>query len=277
MKRILLALLCCIAVASIGCGGSSPTSHSSHSSFCSLSSASSICSPVASTGDFILLKATTFAPPEEPGIPDDLKYTEHRSYYLIQLTETITTQIRDELLAAGVDFVDYIPNQAYIVKMTLDTKVAVECLPFINYVGPCHPAYKMPYLYEATGTLMVAVLVFENANATVTEIKEAIEALGGTILGLGYEPVEVSDEVTLCHFLDPGTAETMRISQADAAGYLAQGDFLGPCECHGEQEPKDPLTTSLIIRAEIDASIIKDIAFIPSVEFIEETGPPEPM
>jgi hypothetical protein len=42
-------------------------------------------------GDAIILKATTFTPPlEEPDIPDDLKYTEHRSYYIVQLTEQIT-------------------------------------------------------------------------------------------------------------------------------------------------------------------------------------------
>jgi hypothetical protein len=227
--------------------------------------------------DAIILKVATFTPPEAPDIPDELKYTEHRGYYIVQLTETITVQINEDLLAAGVDFVGYIPNRAYLVKMTEETKAAVETLPFVRFVDHYHPAYKiMPTLKGAGGTIMVAAKVFENANATVTEIKEAIEALGGTILA-GETPIKISDKVTLCHFLpgNPKNAKTIRISQADAADHLAHGCFLGHCEGDGEQERKDPLTTRLTIRAEIDASIVKDIAFIPSVEFIQETGPPE--
>ncbi|UCF80883.1 MAG: S8 family serine peptidase [Acidobacteriota bacterium] len=223
--------------------------------------------------DAILLRATTFTPPlEEPDIPEDLKCTEHRSYYLVQLTETITVQARDDLLAAGVDFVGYVPKRAYLVRMALDTRAVVETLPFVRFVDHYHPAYKS-MLHGGTGVQTIAVKVFGNADATVTEVKEAVEALGGTILGPGDVPVKTGDKVTLCHFppRNPKNAKTIRISQADAGGHLAHGDFLGPCEGEGEREPG---AANLVIRAEVDASIIKDISFIPSVEFIEETGPP---
>ena len=185
----------------------------------------------AETSNAILLKATTFTPPlEEPDIPEDLKYTEHRGFYIVQLTETITVQTRDDLLAACVDFVGYIPNHAYLVKMTLDTKAAVEGFPFVRFVDHYHPAYKiMPTLHGASGTLMVAAKVFENSEATVTEVKEAIETLGGAILGIGDAPVIISDQVTICHFPpgNPETAQTIRIGQAAALAHLEEhGDFL---------------------------------------------------
>ena len=169
----------------------------------------------------IRLKADTFDPlKEEPAIPAALKLTTPNNYYLIQCNGPIQPEWITMLREKGVKILGYIPDYAYVVRMSEATRSVIEQFPFVRWTGFYHPAYKIdPNLKQSGGEIELNVVVFrENGMVgNVSETTRRIEELGGKIVYDGKD------------------------------------------------------NSVLIVK--IDASKIDDIAFLPQVEWLDESGP----
>jgi hypothetical protein len=104
-------------------------------------------------------------------------------YYLVQLDGPITEEKRYELTSRGAQIMDYIPNYAYLVRMSEASRQAIQALDAVTYVGLFQPAYKLaPDLPTTLGAQEVNILLFTGENA-----REFMEDLRN---GFGAEIIE---------------------------------------------------------------------------------------
>jgi hypothetical protein len=143
----------------------------------------------------IKLRFATFDPLAEgpPPIPDPLGAPADSDVYLVQFA----LQPRDEHkariseLGAGIFF--YVPDHAYVVRMSEEVREAVENLPFVRWVGPYHPAYKLeeelverlsappvPGVAQLTSP-RYSIMVLARGADTQQLVAEEIKRLGGTV------------------------------------------------------------------------------------------------
>jgi hypothetical protein len=123
----------------------------------------------------------------EPVLPTNLKITGYKGgvgYYLVQFNGPITEAIRSDLTSRGAEIMEYIPNYAYLVRMSDASKAQVSVVDGVSFVGLFQPAYKLAsYLPTTSGIQDVNILLFrgENARETMEDLKndfgaEIIEA-----------------------------------------------------------------------------------------------------
>ncbi|QLC49417.1 PGF-pre-PGF domain-containing protein [Methanolobus zinderi] len=70
-------------------------------------------------------------------------------YYIVQFTGPARETWRQNITARGATIYNYVPNNAFIFKMSTDVKANVESLDFVKWVGEYQPSYK--YESELTG------------------------------------------------------------------------------------------------------------------------------
>jgi subtilisin family serine protease len=102
--------------------------------------------------------------------------------YIVQLRHEVKAGERERLAAAGASIIAYLPDDAFLIRMTGATRAAIGALPFVRWVGPWHPGYKLssaPAMEQSTGSRALAVLLFPDAD--LAEARHQIEALGGTM------------------------------------------------------------------------------------------------
>ncbi len=101
---------------------------------------------------FIRLAVTSFDPLQ--GLPDmrrSLVYTSGEvssvETFLVQFTGPILPKWKRAVVGAGGGLGDYVPDYACLAHLpNADVKAKVEALPFVRWVGPYEPAYKVsPY------------------------------------------------------------------------------------------------------------------------------------
>jgi len=123
----------------------------------------------------------------EPALPPGLSisgYPGGTGYYLVQLNGPITEGMRHDLTSRGAQILDYIPNYAYLVRMSEASKAAVSNLDAVTYVGLFQPAYKLAHDLPATlGTHEVNVIVFNGEN--FREVQEDFKGMGAEIIEAG--------------------------------------------------------------------------------------------
>jgi hypothetical protein len=101
--------------------------------------------------------------------------------FLVQLRGPVQPDQRETLVAAGAALVSYVPNFAYIARMSSETREAVEKLEFVRWVGPYEPAFKLsgqPAM-SAAGPGKLVVLLYPDADMAIE--RAALQALGGKI------------------------------------------------------------------------------------------------
>ncbi|MEA1985442.1 MAG: S8 family serine peptidase, partial [Euryarchaeota archaeon] len=113
-------------------------------------------------------------------------------YYIVQFQNYIQDEWKDSLLDAGAKIINYIPNNAYIVRMDPSVLTTVEALDHVHWVGVYRPEYKIdPRLAPLlTGPEDITVLLFgpeQNAN-----VSRKIEALGGRVIGRSMDVIHVN-------------------------------------------------------------------------------------
>ncbi len=64
-------------------------------------------------------------------------------YYFVQFTGPITKEMKAQVVEAGGELFNYIPNNTYIVKMTSGERTRVETLPVVQWIGVYQPAMKL--------------------------------------------------------------------------------------------------------------------------------------
>ncbi len=120
-----------------------------------------------------------------------LSMEDTENYYIVQFTGPVRDEWKNNVTSTGATICNYVPNNAFIVRMNENAKDHVLPLDFVRWVGEYRPEYK--YGSELTGTQdgqvtgngpdtdnIYHVLLFPTKNKI--KIIESIEATGGKIL-----------------------------------------------------------------------------------------------
>lgn len=82
-----------------------------------------------------------------PALPPTLKQKKSpisgAGYYILQFDGPVKEEWKEICRQAGVEFFDYIPDLAFIVRMNVSRKKKVESLPNIRWLGIYEPAYRL--------------------------------------------------------------------------------------------------------------------------------------
>jgi serine protease AprX len=97
---------------------------------------------------FLYLQAGAFDPlTADLDIPSALTYSEAQveqaGTYLLQLNGPVEDVTKASLEAAGALIGPYVPDYAFLVHLDAQAKANVAKLPFVRWVGPFQPAYKL--------------------------------------------------------------------------------------------------------------------------------------
>ena len=142
-------------------------------------------SPAAVADDFqICLKYATFDPlVVEPSIPADLRTSPapgQTERFLVQFDGPILDEWTQALASLGGEVISYIPNYAFLVKMTPEQAVSAHLLPHVRWVGAFHAAYKLDRALAAgAGSVRARVNVAKGGNAAA--VRGEMESLGGIV------------------------------------------------------------------------------------------------
>ncbi|MEI7772294.1 MAG: hypothetical protein WCI67_20050, partial [Chloroflexales bacterium] len=116
-------------------------------------------------GEAIRLRAGTFTPSagERAAIPARLTRAPDASgkadYYLVQFTGPVLEAWKDSLGALGVTVLDYVPENAFKVRMTAQQAARVGALGSVAWVGSFQPAYALSPDLAPAGQQLVRVTV----------------------------------------------------------------------------------------------------------------------
>lgn len=130
----------------------------------------------------IRLRTATFTPArgDQPNIPPGLAISGYapnqRGYYLVQFEGPILDSWKAEVIAAGADILDYVPDFAFKVRMTPPQAARVGQLASVVWVGLFHPAYKLGPEIARNGARPYTVRIERGADVAATHA--AIAALG---------------------------------------------------------------------------------------------------
>ncbi len=64
-------------------------------------------------------------------------------YYILQFKGPVLQKWKEEVASAGVDFLDYIPQFAFVVKMDNQSLKAVEAMDPVRWIGIYQPGYRI--------------------------------------------------------------------------------------------------------------------------------------
>jgi hypothetical protein len=109
--------------------------------------------------------------------------------HLVQFVTQPLPEFRSAISALGGTVYNFIANHTHIVKMTPSVRDAVAALPYVRWVGPYHPAYRLePFLLEGQSVApqlfplqRYNIQVFEAGMDQKNIVADRIAAMGGTI------------------------------------------------------------------------------------------------
>ena len=137
----------------------------------------------------------------EPTLPDGLSLDTcgNPCHYIVQYYGPIKQTWKDELTSKGAIIDEYLPSNAYIVKMTKELRDEVAKDPKVQYVGLYQPAYKIQGgLLKESGPITVQAIIFNDADAAAT--LNAIQQFGqltfvsngqSLLVGIGLDASDV--------------------------------------------------------------------------------------
>jgi hypothetical protein len=80
---------------------------------------------------------------ETPFMYSTLKAGSDTHLFIVQFITQPLEQFKDKITALGGTVHQYIAQFAYLVEMNEDVKIQVETLPYVRWIGPYHPGYKL--------------------------------------------------------------------------------------------------------------------------------------
>jgi serine protease AprX len=149
------------------------------------------------------LRFGTFDPlTDSPKVPKELAAADDGKLWIVQSKQTVDQKARDQIIQAGATLLRYLPDDAYIVKLTPEAVKQVRELAAVRWVGPCHPAYRLdPNVFperrkdvtasilgmwshatEQRGSRAVLVYLFDRDEAAKKAVAQAIRDAGGKVL-----------------------------------------------------------------------------------------------
>jgi subtilisin family serine protease len=111
-----------------------------------------------------------------------------QAYYIVQFTGPVKEEWKKRVRDVGGILFDYLPNNAFIVKMGGDVPDTVMGFPEIKWVGLYQPAFKVaPQLSAAAPGMeqpvLLTVQTFEPGE--IGGLRNSLQNLGGSIVGSG--------------------------------------------------------------------------------------------
>ncbi|MFG0282857.1 MAG: S8 family serine peptidase [Phycisphaerales bacterium JB039] len=131
-----------------------------------------------------------------PAIPAAASAPAGHDAWIVQFQTQFLEPYRAALEARGVKLEQFLNNHSYIVRMDDAARAAVQDLPFVRWVGPFHPAYKLdePLLLEVIGAAgdspapvrRYSIMMLDRGANYQDAVARRIGALGGVVTG--FEP-----------------------------------------------------------------------------------------
>ncbi|MFQ6060781.1 MAG: hypothetical protein ACE5KV_05765, partial [Thermoplasmata archaeon] len=102
----------------------------------------------------------------EPPISENLRIESYPNgeagHYIIQFIGPIKEEWKREVSRLGAEIEDYLPHDAFLIKMSEQTRERLNELDFVQWVGLFQPAYKIrPGLLERRGDFEVKIITYE--------------------------------------------------------------------------------------------------------------------
>lgn len=126
---------------------------------------------------------------------------EEYNYYIVQFNDTVQEMWKQDISKVGGELFDYVPNNAFIVRMNGSTVSTVSKLEQVRWIGEYFPEYKIdPALQEkmeenVSMELMISLFEPVNEGNIKEKVTEEIISLGGAILdGSGNDRIHLKIE-----------------------------------------------------------------------------------
>jgi serine protease AprX len=123
----------------------------------------------------------------EPFIKSILTANENSHLFIVQFVTQPLQEFRDAITTYGGVVRHYIAQYAYLVEMSESVRAQVEALPYVRWVGPYHPAYRLEEFmhenlenaYQKYPLQRYNIQVLSVAQKTI--VAERIETIGGIV------------------------------------------------------------------------------------------------
>jgi len=92
------------------------------------------------------LKVATFDPlREQPPLPESLRLSDEPTvgYFVVQFEHAVTSRTLGNLRRFGGEPLEYLPDHAFVVRLSVETAASVRSLPEVHWVGPLQPGWKI--------------------------------------------------------------------------------------------------------------------------------------
>lgn len=127
----------------------------------------------ADAGIRLYLEAGTFDPLRDRApVPEDLEAPDAGIFRIVQFTGPVQQAWKDAVAAKGAMLFGYLPDYAFIVRMSPGQERAVKQLPFVRWTGAYHPGYKLhPALASERGEMLMYVLFFDDPDGLELQLR----------------------------------------------------------------------------------------------------------
>lgn len=124
-----------------------------------------------------------------PSVPTSLTAGPSNRLHLVQLVVTPLPELQKAILDLGGTIHRYYTQYTLLVEMDAGTRAEVAALPFVRWVGPYHPAFRVEgYLRVALadadfplGTERYSIMLNERGGLAQQDLSSSIRAMGGVI------------------------------------------------------------------------------------------------
>jgi hypothetical protein len=169
---------------------------------------------VAQTDNLIRLRYASFDPLRvAPAVDPVVAAPAGSDVFIVQFISQPLEVYREAIRARDGAIERFLADNSYIVRMSAEARGAVAALPFVRWVGPFHPAYKLdePILQAITlgaaGTDFAAakrysIMTLGEGEGSIEPVVARIEALGGRINARSPATGRLEATVTLGQLLE---------------------------------------------------------------------------
>jgi hypothetical protein len=166
---------------------------------------------VVETSYRVRLQDLEFDPLKEgqPGVSNFLAAPSDGNLHLVQFHATPLPQFRQTIIESGGKVLRFLSDHTFLVEMNAATRASVAQLPYVRWVGPYHPEYRLErVLRESLQGLSLrqpeqrySIMLGEGGGARQAQLAAHVERLGGKVEliesgGMRIEATLTSEQLT---------------------------------------------------------------------------------
>lgn len=172
----------------------------------------------------IYLRSGTISPKDEPAVSvAQVGRTTGSGYYLVQIAGPVTDDDKRSLARAGGEIVEYVPDNAFVVKLEHKALAQVQKLQRVSWVGPFGADYKLaPGIAKDSRQRQYVVELFPGQSAGL--VKSKARLLGARSLACGEGPRR-----TRCRIVADG-ARVAALAESEGVAWIEP--YLQPRLCN---------------------------------------------